>query len=223
MIFALDIETIPNPDTFAFLPEPKPNGSLKDPAKIAANIAEKKAEQRADAALDPLTGRVACYSCVGTADDGEIEYGGIVESATDAEETRIVRDIMQALGTDGVRIVTWNGAGFDLPFIYKRALILGVNPAEFNAPPLSAWTKRYTLDRHYDLMQVWGNWSTEGREKLDTVAALVLGERKVAFDVTLIADMLATKEGRAKVAEYCLQDTRLTWRLWQRMNGFLFA
>jgi hypothetical protein len=66
MILTLDIETVPNPATFEFLPEPKAAGNIKDPAKIAANIAEKKAAQREAAALDPLTGRVCCYAMVGT-------------------------------------------------------------------------------------------------------------------------------------------------------------
>ena len=225
MIFALDIETIPNPDTFAFLPEPKASGTLKDPAKIAANIAEKKVAQVEKAALDPLTGRVACAAFVGAGDEGEFEIVEIINAPTDAEETRVINRIMQALGTDGVRIVTWNGAGFDLPFIYKRAMILGIHPAASNAPPLSAWTKRYVADRHYDLMKIWSNWASgaDGYVALDTVAAMVLGERKTPFDVTLIADLLATEEGRDKVANYCTQDTRLTWRLWQRMDGTLFA
>jgi predicted PolB exonuclease-like 3'-5' exonuclease len=223
MIISLDIETIPNPAAVALLPEPTAKRTLKDPAKIAADIAEKKAAANDGAALDPMTGRVACYAMVGIMDDKLAEYTESAEAATDDAERALLQSMMRVLGGEDVRLVTWNGIGFDLPYVYKRALILDVYPAHFGAPPLSAWTKRYSTERHYDLMQVWGGWSSQGFEKLDTVAALVLAERKVAIDVTTFADLMESADGRAKMEEYCLQDTRLTWRLFEKMNKILFA
>ena len=226
MIIALDIETIGNAAAVALLPEPKASARLKDPAKVAADIADKKADQVACAALNPLTARVACYAVVGLAGapcDAESEYVETIADATEDAERELVQSLFRVLGSPEVRLVTWNGIGFDLPMIYKRALLLGIDPGNFGAPPLSAWTKRYATDRHYDLMQIWGGWSSQGFEKLDTVAGMVLGERKAECDVTQIAAMLATEEGRAKVGEYCLQDTRLTWALWKRFNGTMFA
>lgn len=228
MIFAIDIETIGNPAAVAQLPEPKANGRLKDPAKIAADIAEKKAAMLADAALNPLTARIACYAAVGlvgsgTGNDEAQEHVECIAAATDEAEREIVQSIMRVLGADEARIATWNGIGFDLPFIYKRAILLGIDPGDFGAPPLTAWTKRYATDKHYDLMQVWGGWSSQGFEKLDAVAGIVLGQRKAECDVTQIAEMIETEEGKKKVADYCLQDTRLTWALWKRFNGCLFA
>ncbi|MCK9519964.1 MAG: ribonuclease H-like domain-containing protein, partial [Dehalococcoidia bacterium] len=146
-----------------------------------------------------------------------------VDAPTDDAERALVQSIMEMLGTKEIRIVTWNGIGFDLPMIYKRAMILGVDPGSFGAPPLTAWTKRYSADRHYDLMQIWGGWSSVGFAKLDAVAGLVLGDRKTAgIDVTTFADVMQTEAGRKKIAEYCLQDTHLTWRLWKRFNGVMF-
>jgi predicted PolB exonuclease-like 3'-5' exonuclease len=224
VIVALDIETIPNTAAVAQLPEPKAKRGLKDPAKIAADIADKKAALTDGAALDPLTGRVACLGLYGDADGHETGDVRIIEAAaTDDDERAILEHAFAVLAGEDTRIVTWNGIGFDLPFIYKRALILGLDPAQFGVPPLTAWTKRYNTDRHFDLMQVWAGWSTEGREKLDVVASLVLRERKAEFDVNAIKDMLGSDEGRVKLAEYCQQDARLTWRLFKRMSGLLFA
>lgn len=223
MIIALDIETVGNPDVIGLMPNPKvKTGNLKDPAKIAEKVAEAKRDQVADMALDPLTARIVCFAAVGTDGNSEKQSGHIVGAATDADEIELLQAIMRILGTEEVRLVTWNGVGFDLPMIYKRAMILGVDPADFGAPPLSAWTKRYSTDRHYDLMQIWGGWSTQGYAELDTVAGLVLKERKTEIDVATFAALLATEEGRNKIAAYCLQDTRLTWRLWNRFNGWLF-
>jgi len=221
MIIALDIETIGNPECVGFLPEVKAKANLKDPAKIAEDIAEKKAAQLEELALDPLTGRVCCYATVGKQGADVAEYAAAIDFVTDDSERSLIQEIMSVLAVKDVRIVTWNGTGFDLPFIYKRALVLGVDPGHFGAPPLSAWTKRYNTDRHYDLMQIWGGW--RDFVKLDTVAGLVLKERKTEIDVTTFKDLIATQEGRDRIMEYCLQDTRLTWRLFERMNGFLFS
>jgi len=227
MIIALDIETIPNTTMIPLLPEPKISKTLKDPAKIEAAQASAKQEQIDKMALDALTARVACYSVVGLVNpmsDGEQEHVEIIPEISDAAETVIIQSIMRMLGSEDVRIVTWNGIGFDLPMIYKRAMVLGIDPANFDAPPLTSWTKRYNTDRHFDLMQIWGGWSSAGFTKLDTVSRMVLGDNKTEdFDVTAIAGMLSTAEGRDKVSRYCLQDTRLTWELWKRFNGTLFA
>ena len=225
MMIAIDIETVGNPEAVALMPTPEvKTGNTKDPAKIAEKVAEAKREMFEKAALDPLTARVVCYSMVGLVNpgpEGQQEHVDIVQSLDDAAERTLLQSILRVLGGEDVRIVTWNGIGFDLPMIYKRAMILGADPANFGAPPLTAWTAKYKTDRHYDLMQIWGGW--RDYVKLDTVARMVLGSRKTEFDVTTIADLIATPEGRGKVAEYCLQDTRLTWGLFQKFTGFLFA
>lgn len=224
MIVALDIETIGNPDAVARMPDPEvKTGNLKDPAKIADKKAEAKAEMLSKAALDPLTARVICYAAAGEVGGEEKDVTAIMPEINDANERELIQAIMQLLGTDDVRIVTWNGVGFDMPMIYKRAMILGVDPGNFGAPPLSAWTKRYNTEKHYDLMQIWGGWNSGQYAKLDTVAGLVLHEHKTeGIDVTTFADVMQTEAGRKKIAEYCLQDTRLTWQLWKRFNGVMF-
>jgi poly-gamma-glutamate capsule biosynthesis protein CapA/YwtB (metallophosphatase superfamily) len=50
----------------------------------------------------------------------------------------------------------------------------------------------------------------------------MLHDRKTEIEVTLFADMLKTQEGKDEIAEYCMKDTELTWRLFERFNGFLF-
>ena len=222
MIYALDIETIPNPATFEFLPEPECTDSrIKDPIKIAAHIEKKRLALRDKAALDPLTGRVCAIAYVGMIDGKDAEHVDVIDAATDEAETTIIQGAMMMLGKPDARIITWNGISFDMPYIYKRAMVLGVDPADFDAPPLNAWTKKYNTDRHFDLMMIWGAW--RDFVKLDTVAGLVLGEKKIETDFALFLEFIETAEGRAKLGEYCLQDTRLTWRLFERMNGTMFV
>ena len=229
MILALDIETIPNPEMVPLLPEPECTDSrLKDPDKIEAHIQAKRDKQHADMALDPLTGRVCCFALVGRKDDAApedapTEFTMVLPKMKDKEEKYLIQTIFDTLGKETTRIATWNGIGFDLPFIYKRAMILGVNPANFGAPPLTAWTKRYNTDRHFDLMKIWDGWQGGAFTKLDTVAGLMLGANKDEIDFAEFPALIETAEGREKIGAYCLQDTRLTWRLWERFNGTLFA
>jgi DNA polymerase elongation subunit (family B) len=130
---------------------------------------------------------------------------------------------MEMLGNEEIRIVTWNGIGFDLPMIYKRAMILGVEPANFGAPPLPTWTKRYNTDRHYDLMQIWGGWSSQGWAKLELVAQMILGEHRADIPYDQVPELIKTEEGRKQVLDGCLNHTRLTWELWKKFNGTMFV
>jgi len=223
MIIALDIETIGNPEAVALMPEPAASGRLKDPAKIAADIAEKKAAQASEAALDALTARVACFALVGGDTTAPTVYGNVLPSIDDDGERAVLQDLFRTLGMKEVRIVTWNGVNFDLPMIYKRSLILGVDPGSFGAPPLTAWTKRYNTDRHYDLMQIWGGWSSQGWTKLETVAALILKETREDIPYAAMPELLKTEAGRAQILEGCQNHTGLTWRLWERFNRILIA
>jgi predicted PolB exonuclease-like 3'-5' exonuclease len=217
MIIAFDIETISNHDMIDRLPEPKVDSRLKDPAKIEAAILEGKQKQIESMALDPLTGRVLCYAMV----SGNHVKSAIASEASNDAELEILQGIFEVIGKNDCRIVTWNGVGFDLPYVYKRSICLGLNPCDYGAPPLTAWTARYKTDRHYDLMQIWGGW--RDFVKLDTVAGLMLRKNKNEVDVTTFIDTMKTEEGRAQILDYCVQDTRLTWELFERMLGVLFV
>lgn len=220
MIAAFDIETIPNMDLVGLLPDVEASKTIKDPAKIAADIAEKKSKQIDKMGLDPLFGRVFCFAFA----NDEHKGGYTISELDDKHEREMIQKIMQVLGNDGMRLVTFNGIGFDLPFVYKRAIILGVSPANFGAPPLSAWTKRYSSDRHFDLMKLWCCWESGSYIGLDVLASVVLGCGKKEMDFAEFPELVKTEEGREKVYEYCLQDTRLTWELYKRLlAGGMFA
>ena len=214
---AFDIETIPNTSLIDRLPEPEVKaGNLKDPAKIAEKIEEAKKAQIEKMALSPLYGRICCWC----AHDGENSTGSCITEETDAEETAVIERAFQLLGSDSLSlIVTYNGTTFDLPFLYRRAVILGIDPAEFKMPPLSAMLKRYDNDKHLDLMQVWCGFGQF--EKLDTLSALILDDHKVEIDFHDFPELIKTSEGRDKLIAYCEHDVELTYRLYTRIKGIL--
>jgi len=207
----IDIETIPNESMIDKLPEPEVKlGNTKDPVKVAAKIEEAKRTQVAKMALNPLYGRVCCAAMI----KGEDVNYVIDNVDCDNIERGVIRYIAESLG-ESTRICTWNGNNFDLPFIYKRAMILGVDIMG----PLSYWTKRYNVSPHCDLMNVWTGWN--GLEKLDNVARAILGEGKDKHDVTRNNEYMKTGEGREKLIEYNIKDVKLTQSLLKKFIGKL--
>lgn len=208
-MFTFDIETIPNPDMIDRMPEPEVKlGALKDPEKIAAKKTEAKEAQIKKMALSPLYGKIAA-----------IGYYSTDFSVCDIlPESEMIVRFFERLDKSVHQIVTWNGNGFDLPFVYKRATLRGIFPPY----ALTYYTKRYLIRPHCDLMQVWAGWDNRNWEKLDTVARAFGLEGKTDFDVTKIPELLETEEGKEKLREYCLQDCKLTHHLYNRMQGILF-
>lgn len=217
MFISFDIETIPNTSMLDRLPEPDVKlGNLVDPAKIQAKKDEAKKSQVSKMALDPFFGRIAAIAFVSDAN----EFSAVIETDSDDQERLLVQKCMLFFGTDDARFASWNGKAFDAPFIFKRALMLGIDPWNFNAPPLPSFTNKYKQDFHVDLMHAYSD--TSSYLKLDVAASAVLGASKDPVDPTTIPDLIKTPEGRSKVDAYCLNDTRLTHRLLGRAVNRLF-
>lgn len=219
---ALDIETMRNDAMVDSLPEPKIDSRLSDPKKIEAAKTKAKTEQISKMALSPLWGRVASFVAVGP--EG-VDSVGLLEPSDDPDrkEQELIMQLYDSClrgdGRTAPEICTWNGMGFDIPFVYKRAAILGL---VLPGPKLNYWCKRYTVTPHLDLMQIWANWDNRAWDKLDVVAKAVLGAGKVEFDVATIPDLLNTAKGREQLIAYNTQDAVLTWELNVRFSGTLY-
>ena len=198
----IDIETMPNMDVIDLLPEPSIDSRLKDPVKIEEAKKNGRESQIEKMALSPLTGKVACIGF----------YGAVHEVRIDDEKAML--DYAHSIILSH-QIITYNGKSFDIPFIFKRGIILGCEWATI--PNMKKYTDKYKSgDRHIDLMTEfcdYGQW-----EKLDNLARFLLGSKKVDFDFREIPELLKSDEGKAKLTEYCYQDCKLTWELAQKMG-----
>lgn len=213
-VMAVDIETMRDDSAIGNLPEPKIDSRLKDPEKIAAATKEARLEQMSKMALDPMTGKICSIAIV-----SKVEKTVVCS----LDEHEILETFFSSVARTGVsnpEICTWNGLGFDLPYLYRRAIITGHSIGA--APKLSYWMKRYTTTPHCDLMQVWGNWDSRNFAKLDYVAGGLLGENKVEIDVLTFPELMKTEAGRAQIAGYNEQDSTLTLSLYYLMHTCLF-
>lgn len=203
----VDIETMPNPDAVKFLPEVRASGVLKDPAKIEADIAEKKAAQLESMSLSPKTGRIACIGFY--ADDFEDVVFGEIDALS--RFNQLVNDRT---------IITFNGKSFDIPFIFKRAMVNNLRWA--GIPQMREYTDKYKSgSKHIDLKEeheVYGQF--DKFESLESLAQFYLGAGKSDMDFKRIPELLQSEAGQKELASYCLQDCKLTWELAKRF-GFI--
>ena len=199
-VLAIDIETMPNEDMVAKLPEVVADARLKDPEKIQADIDRKKKEQISKMALSPLYGKIACVGYYGD-ELREVKFGN---------EADLIREFLERSSTNIV--VTWNGKGFDYDFVIKRGVILGVCPLCL----LDKYTERFKQLTHIDLMEKWCGYGKY--LSLDEISSVLLDSSKGVFDVDKIKDLVKTADGRKQIADYCLNDCRLTYELAQKMG-----
>ena len=130
---------LPSPDTVK-------TGNLKDPAKIAAKIAEAEADFASGegAALDAMSGRVLLVGML---------IGRECVQVHDVDEAILLRrtwDLIQSNSPD--RIVGHNIIGFDARFLVRRSFVLGVGVPGNLFDDLH----RYQPDIWTDTMHLWG-------------------------------------------------------------------
>ena len=142
----IDIETEPREDASDYMPTSWPMGNLKDPEKIKAATKEKEAEWLSKAALKALTGRVLV---VGYAQDDD--KPDVIEG-DEGHVIRIAMDMIQKQLAKGTKVLGYNIAGFDMPFLIQRAWANGISVPK---TIWGLWRDRFQLhDGIVDLMAV---------------------------------------------------------------------
>ncbi len=122
-------------------------------------------------------------------------------------------------------IVTFNGRGFDVPFLYLRSAVLNVAISKKN------WLGyRFATEPHCDLAEQFTFYNVSGRDgaarkfNLDFYCKAFGIDSPKAHGVTGmdVSTLLAEKKFR-EIAEYCLRDVRATvelYRVWkERLAG----
>jgi 3'-5' exonuclease len=186
--------------------------------------------------LWPLTAQVVCIAMLNaetqrgqvlfTAEDYEEEVGeaGPVEFVPCVDETELLTAFWDvAKHYDSV--ATFNGRGFDVPFMYLRSAVLNV--------PISRkdWLGyRYQTDPHCDLAEQFTFYGVSGRDgaarrfNLDFYCKAFGIESPKSHGVTGMDVNNLLAEGRYRdIAEYCLRDVKATvllYQLWKdRLGG----
>jgi len=186
--------------------------------------------------LWPFTAQVVCIamlnaeSCRGKvlflADDFEenADENSSVEFVPCADEAELLASFWD-VARHYEHIVTFNGRGFDVPFIYLRSALLNV--------PITRkdWLGyRYQVEPHCDLIEQLTFYGVSGREgaarrfNLDFYCKAFGIESPKSHGVTGMDVNQLIAEGRYReIAEYCLRDvhaTVLLYKIWkERLSG----
>lgn len=196
MLSVYDIETCPLPadELEVMAPEFLPAKNLKDPEKIAADVAAKRREWMDRAALSALTGRVLAIGILrGDADKPEIVHG--------VNEEAMIQWFWDMLPECG-GMASFNGHAFDLPYLVRRSWKLRIP-----VPPIRSG--RYWCSTFIDLRDIWalGDFRAEGT--LDQISQHLglpakVGSGKLFFETYssdpeaaiayLVGDLMRTRE-----------------------------
>ena len=205
---AFDLETIADRTMMGILPEIKPNGRLTDPAKIAADIEEKKNKQIADMGLDPMMNMICCAGWCSERGSGCLS----IETDTHEAEKKLLIDFWDLL-SEYDYFITFNGRSFDLRCMLLHGITHGIRPS------VNIDKGRYNKGNHSDLRLILAGDNQFAKGKLDFFAQKYLGDQKTKgidgemvqsyFDMGLHED----------IAEYCRKDAELTYQLYQKVEA----
>lgn len=127
----LDIETAPCERAADFLEDPKPPSNYKNPEAIASYVENAKVEALAKCGLDPDLGRIVA---LGWMLEGQ-EEPTVRTCRAEVDEADALKELWRlvVLPSGAHRpLVTFNGNGFDLPFLMRRSLYLGMVYPQLN-------------------------------------------------------------------------------------------
>jgi hypothetical protein len=179
--------------------------------------------------LWPFTAQVVCVAMLNaesqrgqvlfTAEDYEESAeaeAGAVEFMACADEVELLTAFWD-VAKHYDEIVTFNGRGFDVPFLYLRSALLNVPISKKN------WLGyRYAVDPHCDLAEQFTFYGVSGREgaarrfNLDFYCKAFGIESPKSHGVTgLDVNTLLAAGKQREIAEYCLRDVRATVQLYQ--------
>ena len=202
---------------------------FREAAKLTdeAARAAKRTELAQFMSLWPFTSQVVCIAML----NAETQRGQVLFIAEDFEDTAEVGEVEFVACADETElltafwdvakhyddIVTFNGRGFDVPFLYLRSAQLNVPISKKN------WLGyRYAVEPHCDLAEQFTFYNVSGRDgaarkfNLDFYCKAFGIESPKSHGVTGmdVKDMMAAGKFR-EIAEYCLRDVRATVQLYQ--------
>ena len=226
MMLTLDIETLPTTDeaVIASLADSvKAPGTLKKPESIAAWMEENResatAELVAKTSFDGLYGSIACI-CY-QFDDSEVFSVDCVSSGDEKTMLEhfyshvfdmVCTEYHGGVASQNLTVCGHNIAGFDLPFLKHRSIILGVKPpvAMLKAMNAKPWDTCIA-----DTMLMWSS-DSQKRTSMDKLCKAFGLAGKGDFDGSMVAETWPVDP--QKVIDYCKDDVRRTRAIYRRLT-----
>lgn len=114
------------------------------------------------------------------------------------------------------QFVTFNGRGFDCPFVMSRSALLGVKPSR------NLMGSRYAVNDHCDLLDQLTFYSAMRKFSLDFYCkAFGIKSPKESGVTGLDVGRLFGEKKYREIAEYCLGDVKATAELYRKWAEYL--
>jgi predicted PolB exonuclease-like 3'-5' exonuclease len=120
-------------------------------------------------------------------------------------------------------LVSWNGAGFDLPVLHYRSLLHGITAARYWETGDGDASFRYSNYlsrfhwRHMDLMDILSGFQARGRASLADVACLLGLPGKLGMHGSKVWEVFL-QGGIKRIRDYCETDVLNTYLVYLRFE-----
>ena len=216
-MLAFDIETVPTAEALAM---PYPADTRRPPAnyKTAETIAKwHEADEMAwragrikECSLNPRLGRVVA---IGYATE-QSAWASMDRHGDTKGEKILLRDFWMACFREPT-LCSWNGHGFDLPFVVVRSALLGIEPLV----DVPRYLRRYSYTPHFDAKCAALQWDVRRSGEGLNEWAQAFGLPVKASHGSQVYQMVT--EGRWEELEhYAALDARLTYDVAAKLAPF---
>lgn len=155
--------------------------------------------------MTSLSGEFGRIFCIGYAiDDNEAE-------CISGEEKEVLTKFWE-IAKDADLFVGHNVIDFDLRFIYKRSIILGVKPSR------NLSFARYRSEPIFDTMKEWEKWSNGGTSlhKLSLILGIA-SPKEEGIDGSKVYDYFLAGKGD-DIVKYCKRDIEATRAVYKKIT-----
>ena len=211
-----------------------------------ADTDEAKQKKIGEFALSPLTGQIVClgikimqniegqwvevrsgaFMTDPTVPEGEVVTIDLPSGAKSAHcsEKKLLESFWKLLTMyPHPHLITFNGRGFDAPFVMLRSALLKIKPLH----NLMSGTRFSYRDSHTDLLDELcfftpQNSGATRRFNFDFAAKAfgVQSPKAAGVEGSKVGELYA-KGDYETIAEYCLRDVKATWELYLAMKEFM--
>jgi 3'-5' exonuclease len=140
-----------------------------------------------------------------------------------SSEKELITRFFEGLDRYTPELVSWNGAGFDLPVLHYRSLLHGITAARYWETGDGDASFRYSNYlgrfhwRHMDLMDILSGFQGRGRASLADVASLLGFPGKLGMHGSQVWEVFL-QGGIKRIRDYCETDVLNTYLIYLRFE-----
>ena len=211
-----DIETIPQQAPLSIIQEEELEKKMQ--WRIASTTTPKELDElrRKTMGTNPYFGEIVCIGMYRKNNtSGKMQEG---ETALVGTETQILDKFWSIISKFNGTYLSYNGLGFDVPFIKVRSMINTIKPTNTNFLN----TKRFSAWPHHDVAMLLADWDKFKMVSLRLACEVMGIPSPKEGEIKAENVEQAFKDGNIQgIADYCSADTRTTYQLFDLQRQYM--